>query len=76
MIEPAPELTFTMRGVDRDFDSSGAKASTVAYGPAAFVLNILMSLWNMRSSLLSAIPALLTKASSLGVDQLLIKQSS
>ena len=35
-IEPAPLLTLMMRGVDVDFFSSGAKASTTIAGPIQF----------------------------------------
>jgi hypothetical protein len=67
VIEPAPLVTFMMRGVPLDFARSGAKAATVMAGPTVFVTNVVVSCSarDVESIASPVIAALLTRASML-----------
>lgn len=63
-MDPAPELTFTMRGVVKEFLSRGANASTTRRGPVALVRKQI-SICSAREPEGMATAALLTMASRL-----------
>lgn len=63
-MEPAPEVTFKIRGVLLDLSNKEANVSTTAYGPAAFVQNNSIIFWKDVPGA-SPIAALLTSASNL-----------
>lgn len=67
VMEPAPELTFMMRGVVVDFLRRGTKASTTKRGPVALVWKCcaMESERTSGASFVVDIAALLTSASSL-----------
>lgn len=64
VIDPAPELTFRIRGVFDDFLRSGIKASTMRRGPVALVWKQ-EDICSEREPVGNAMAALLTMASRL-----------
>lgn len=64
VMEPAPEVTLTMRGVVMECFSRGVKASTVKAGPVALVRKQVV-ICSERVPLGRATAALLTSTSSL-----------
>lgn len=67
VMEPAPELTFMMRGVVADFLRRGRKYSTIRRGPVALVWKCCAMLSERASgaSFIVDIAALFTRTSSL-----------
>ena len=64
VMDPAPELTLTIRGVPLDFLSSGAKASPMSKGPTALTVKQRDICFTSESSE-KATAALFTRASIL-----------
>jgi hypothetical protein len=64
-MDPAPLVTFTIRGVFADLSSSGTNVSTMKVGPVAFVWKAAFMPWNndVSANSLPVIAALLTRAS-------------